>query len=179
MRAFIKEILSTLLLTLALFLIIHFTLQSYVVEGTSMEGNLHNGQRLLVSKITYLFHPPERGDIIIFRFPQDEDIDYVKRIIGLPGDTVEIKEGKVYINAHPVDEPYINSSPTYTMSKQRVPEGNYFVLGDNRNYSSDSHYGWTLPRQNIIGKAWVSYWPTTEWGIVAHYPLAAQLKVGV
>jgi signal peptidase I len=95
---------------------------------------------------------------------QEEDL--IKRIIGLPGDNVEVKEGKVYINGVALNEPYTNEAPNYKFGKDTIPEGYYFVLGDNRNQSADSHNGWYLPRQNIVGKACLTYWPPKRWGAI-------------
>ncbi len=96
-------------------------------------------------------------------------------MIGLPGDTIEIKGGLVYVNGHPLKEPYIKSQPSYALSPFKVPVDSYFVLGDNRNNSNDSHNGWTVPRQNVVGKAWVSIWPPDEWNLGSSYPLQEQL----
>jgi len=141
-----------------------------------MEPGLHEGQRLLVNKVVYRFHEPERGDIVIFRPPGDpEATPYIKRIIGLPGDTVRVKDGKVYINDSPLDEPYIKGPPSYRFSGTKVPEDNYFVLGDNRNNSNDSHNGWTVPRQNMLGKAWLSVWPPQAWGLAPNHTWQTEL----
>lgn len=143
-----------------------------------MEPNFEEGQRVLVNKVVYSFHEPERGDVIIFHPPPPHDsktTPFIKRIIGLPGETIEIKNGAVYVNGSQLHEPYIDEPPSYTFPEYKIPEDNYFVLGDNRNKANDSHTGWTVPRQNIIGKAWLSIWPPDRWGVVAHYPLQQQL----
>ena len=116
-----------------------------------------------------------RGDVVIFRAPDGRPEDFIKRIIAIPGDMVEVKNRAVFINGVELDETYIQSPPNYTVSKLEVPKKNYFVLGDNRNYSNDSHHGWFLPRENIIGKAWLSTWPPDDWGVVPNYPLEEQL----
>ncbi len=134
-----------------------------------MESTLKDGQRLLVNKVVYHLHEPERGDVIIFCLPDIPPVDYIKRIIGLPGDSIEIKNGAVYVNGIQLDEPY--DHPRYTYHLDEVPENNYFVLGDNRNNSHDSHRGWTVRDNDIIGKAWLSIWPPDEWGLVADYSL--------
>ncbi|MCK4696793.1 MAG: signal peptidase I, partial [Dehalococcoidia bacterium] len=102
---------------------------------------------------------PERGDVIILDPPFEIEEVYIKRLIALPGDTVEVKDGVVYINGTAIDEPYIEEAPTYTFPLTEIGEGEYFVLGDNRNNSNDSHSWGTMPRQNIVGKAWISIWP--------------------
>lgn len=174
MRSSLREIGITLILAVVIFLGLQATVSSSVVIGSSMEPDFHNGQRLVVSKVSYHFREPERGDVITFHSPNSQE-DFIKRVIGLPGDTVGIKGGEVYVNGSPLDEPYIADSPEYTFYEQEVPQDSYFVLGDNRNNSNDSHNGWMVPRQNVIGSAWLSIWPPREWGVVAHYSLEEQL----
>jgi len=140
-----------------------------------MEPSFEEGQRLLVNKAVYRFREPQRGDIIVFHPPTSQRTAYIKRIIAVPGDTVEIKEGVVYINGSELYEPYIEDPPDYTFDEQEIPANNYFVLGDNRNNSNDSHHDWTVKGEDIIGKAWISFWPLNEWGLVPHYPLQEQL----
>ncbi len=176
MKSFFRELLVTLVLAIVVFFILQATVQSFVVVGSSMEPSLHEGQRLLVTKVVYAFHEPERSDIIVFRPPDNPKAEYIKRIIALPGEAVEIKEGKVYIYKNDgvvaLDElDYIKEPPKYSLAKDKIPHSSYFVLGDNRNNSNDSHNNWTVPRQNIVGKAWLSLWPPGEWGIIPHYPL--------
>lgn len=169
MKAFIREFLAVLALAIAIFFLIQAAVQSSVVVFSSMEPNLHSGQRLLISKVVYKFHEPERGDIIVFPNPNNQDEDYIKRIIGLPGETIEIKGGVVYINGLELDEPYIKDPSSRSFEKQEIPENEYFVLGDNRNNSTDSRTGWTVPRESIVGKAWLSTWPPGEWGLAPNY----------
>lgn len=179
LRTFLREVLGTLLLAVAIFLLIQATVQPSVVIGSSMEPNLQHGQRVLISKVAYLFHEPERGDIVVFNPPENfaSEDDYIKRIIGLPGEVIEIKEGKVYIhqedgNVLILDEAeYIDTPATYSFLSETIPPDEYFVLGDNRNSSNDSHGGWMVPRQDIIGKAWLSIWPAAAWGLAPNYSL--------
>jgi len=175
MKTFFRELVITAVLALAIFFLLRFTIDTVIIVGISMEPSFHSGQRVLVSKVSYRMHQPERGDVIVFRPVNGEDKDLIKRIIAQPGDTVEVKDGAVYINDTRLKEPYIRNPPSYRMKKQEIPENKYFVLGDNRNQSSDSHNGWVVPRQNIIGKAWVSIWPPPKWGPVPQYPLSDQL----
>ena len=180
MKGFFRELLVTFILAIVVFFILQATVQSFIVVGKSMEPGLHEGQRLIISKVVYAFHEPERGDVIVFHPPDNPETEYIKRIIALPGEAVEVKEGKVYVykngKAVPLDESsYINDPPKYTMSKDRVPHDSYFVLGDNRNNSNDSHNDWTVPHKNIIGKAWLSVWPPGEWGIFPNYALDEQI----
>ncbi len=175
MKTLLREVLITLILAVVIFLGARATLQTYVILQTSMEPNFHEGQRLVVNKAVYWFGEPERGSVVIFKSLNERQGEFIKRIIGLPGDTVEVKGGAVYVNGVKLDEPYIKSPPRYTMAELEVPEDSYFVLGDNRNQSNDSHNGWLLPRENIIGKAWLSTWPPDDWGTVPDYPLDEQL----
>ena len=172
MKNLLRDIGVTLALALAIFLPLQTTFQSFVVIGCSMEPSFEDGERLLVNKIA---RELDRGDVIIFKPPNHPNVEYIKRVIALPGDSVKIQNGVVYINGVKLDEPYIKEPPHYTMPQKIIPTANYFVLGDNRNNSIDSHKGWTVPSQNVIGKAWLRIWPPGEWGTVTHYPLEKQL----
>jgi len=175
MRVFLRELFITVALALGVFLLLRFTIDTVIVLGISMEPSFHTGQRVLISKVTYRLHEPERGDVIVFQPSNGDQGEYIKRIIALPGDTVEVKNGAVYVNGTRLKEPYINSTPSYRLDGHKVPADNYFVLGDNRNHSNDSHNGWVVPRENIVGKAWVSIWPPPKWGPVPEYSLSDQL----
>ena len=176
MRTFLREIVGLILLAVVISLLLQFVAPRFGVVGSSMEPSLHDGQRLLINRAVYFFREPEAGEVIVFQPPKNPQVEYIKRIIAVPGDVVEVKGGTVYVNGSPLDEPYIKDQPSYTLSPTEIPENSYFVLGDNRNNSSDSHKGWTVPRQNIVGKAWLSIWPPGQWGIVTSYPLAEQLS---
>lgn len=176
MKGFIREILITLGLAVVIFLILQTTIQSSIVDGSSMQPGLEDGQRLIVVKAAYHFSGPERGDIVIIHPPIAPQKQWVKRLIGVPGDTVEVKGGKVYVNGTSLNEPYLKSPPAYTLAPYKVPSNNYFVMGDNRNNSTDSHYGWTVTRENIVGEVWLRIWPLSEWGVVQGYPLSEELK---
>ncbi|MFC1931826.1 signal peptidase I [Chloroflexota bacterium] len=171
MKTFLREVLGTIILAAVIFFVLQATVQSFIVIGISMEPNFHSGQRLLVNKAVYYLHEPERGDVLVFQPPENKQEDYIKRVIGVPGDTVEIKKKTVYVNGLPLSETYIKTPPSYTIKEQEVPSNSYFVLGDNRNNSNDSHNGWLVPRQNIVGKAWISMWPPEKWGFVLDYHL--------
>jgi signal peptidase I len=164
-----REVGITVLIAVAIFAILRLTVQSYTVVMSSMEPNFQQGECIMVNKVCYRASAPQRGQVIIFDPPFDSPHPYIKRVIGLPGDIVEIKDGKVSINGTPLEEEYIMAPPDYAMPATEVPEDEYFVLGDNRNNSNDSHTGWTVPRDNIIGRAWFIYWPPSRWGIVKHY----------
>ena len=178
LKTFFIEVLVTLALALVIFFIIQSVIQSSVVLYNSMEPNLHEGQRIIISKIVYNFHEPERGDIIIFPNPNDPQEEYIKRIIGLPGEKVVITDGVVYIhqaggNILELDESdYITDPAESDFKGIVIPEDEYFVMGDNRNNSYDSRRGWTVLRDEIVGKAWLSIWPQPEWGLVANHSFA-------
>jgi signal peptidase I len=168
-RSALREIVETVLFTLLIYVLVRtFLFENYRVVGRSMEPTLENDQFLVVSKLDYRLHDPRRGDIIVFRDPRADDRKLIKRVIGLPGEVVEITNGYVSIDGYPLDEPYIKSPGRYTEAAIAVPEGQYFVLGDNRNNSSDSHTWGTLAKTKIVGKAWLSYWPPSMWGLIPH-----------
>ena len=167
MRPIIREILQIVLLALVVFFALHFLVQNFRIEGTSMEPNLHDRQYVLVNKTAYWFgKEPQRGDVIVFQAPDQPQYDRIKRVIGLPGEEIEVKkDGSVYIDGALIDEPYLPSpNPGSYTGTWTVPEGEYFVIGDNRSVSYDSRSGGTVPRGNIIGKAWLVIWPAGDWG---------------
>ncbi|MCA1553639.1 MAG: signal peptidase I, partial [Chloroflexi bacterium] len=166
LRSFIRETLETIALTLVIFVVIRAGVQNFRIEGYSMEPNFHDGQYLLVSKVDYMLHAPERGDVIIFQAPTNMERDFIKRVIGLSGETVEIREGRVFINGQPLPQNYNTNPGTYSYGPVTVGPDQLFVLGDNRNNSSDSHSWGMLPRSDLIGKAWISYWPPQFWSII-------------
>ena len=168
----VREIVETVLLTVAIFLVVNAATGRFRIEGDSMEPNLHNGEYVLIDKISYLLHSLDRGDVIVFTPPNNER-DYIKRVIGLPGDTVEIKDGRVYVNGVVLDEPYLKSRINNDMPARMVEKGRYFVLGDNRNNSSDSRSFGTITPQSIVGRAWLVYWPPSDWSTVPHHTYAA------
>lgn len=154
-----REILETLLLTLLIFWLVRIPTQTFRIEGSSMEPNLHEGQYLIVNKALYWMREPERGEIVVFRFSEDPPKDYIKRVIGLPGETIEIRRGRVYVNGTLLPEPWQPNPGLYSDSPITLEADQYYVLGDNRNNSSDSHTWGPVERNRMIGKAWISYWP--------------------
>lgn len=172
-KSSLREVVETVLLTLLIFLAIRTLIQNFRIEGTSMEPNLHDGQYLIINKFVYYLHPPERGDVVVFHYPRNPSRDFIKRVIGLPGETVEIREEHVFVDGEKLEEWYALYTGEYSWGARHLGEDEYFVLGDNRNSSSDSHNWGPLPRDAIIGKAWVSYWPPKYWGLVPHYSYAA------
>lgn len=141
------------------------------VDGFSMEPTLHSGELVLVNKLAYRFGEPKAGEIIVFHYPRNPDQEYIKRIIGLPGDQISIRSGQVFVNDTLLEEPYIAAPPNYTLDWS-VPENSLFVLGDNRNNSSDSHSWGPVPMEYVIGKALLVYWPPEDW-ILIHQPTPA------
>jgi signal peptidase I len=176
MRKFGRELLQTLIIMGILFAGTRTLVQNFRVDGPSMQPTLHSGEFLWVNKVTYLSlngqYPlggPQRGDIAVLKAP-DSDDDLIKRVIGLPGDSLSIEKGQVFINGHALQEPYISLRATYNFplggGQVTVPDGEYFVLGDNRGNSRDSHLGWFVPAENLVGRAWLSYWPPAAWGVM-------------
>ncbi len=143
-----------------------FLAQATRVYGQSMEPNLHTDQRLVVEKLSYNFHEPRRGDIIVLSVPRTGSGLLIKRVIGLPGEKVEIKGGRVYINEQAIEEPYLSNQTQRDMTAIVVPPGQVFVLGDNRGFSNDSRAFGSVPLDNVIGRAWFSYWPLDQVGFL-------------
>ncbi len=172
-RRFILDVFETLLLSLVLFVGINAISARIRIESISMQPTLYAGNFVIVNKIAYMLNTPGRGDVIVFKNPKDPSLEpYIKRIIGLPGDTVRVTGGTVFINDEPMSEPYISAPPTYE-GAWTVPPESLFVLGDNRNSSSDSHAWGMVPMQNIIGKAEVVYWPPSRWQLLNQATAAA------
>lgn len=166
-KSILREFVETVVFTLLIYALVRtFLFENYRVLGHSMDPTLENDQFLVVNKLGYRLHDPKRGDIIVFRDPRTDQRKLIKRVIGLPGEVLEIEDGQVFINDQLLDEPYIADSGHYSQPQSPISEDQYFVLGDNRDNSSDSHNWGTLPRDKIVGKAWISYWPPRLWGLV-------------
>ncbi len=167
------DILETLLLAVILFIGINAVSARIRVDGSSMEPNFHNGEFVIVNKLAYKLGKPQRGDVVVFHYPRDTRQEFIKRIIGLPGDEVSIVNGKVYVNGQALSEPYIAGAVTNSSNGVRwtVPAQSLFVLGDNRGSSSDSRSWGAVPMKDVIGKALVVYWPPSAWSIIKHYSL--------
>ena len=180
MNRIMRELLNTAIYLLcvlgAVWLVITFVGQRTEVEGASMETTLHNGDNLIVDKLSYRFHDPERFDIIVFPFQFQDNTYYIKRIIGLPGETVQIMDdGSIYINGEKLEENYgmeVIKPETIGRAAEPIELGDdeYFVMGDNRNNSSDSRTDMVgnITRENIIGKAWLRIWPVSDFGVLQH-----------
>ncbi len=165
-RSVVGEVVETVVLTLVIFFLIQTVVRNFRVVGTSMEPNLHNSQYLIIDKLSYRFGHPHRGDVVVFEPPTRPGEDYVKRVISLPGELVEIRRGQVFVNGQLLGEPYTVRPGSYSMEARRVGAEELFVLGDNRNSSSDSHTWGMLPVSKVVGRAWVSYWPPSQWGAI-------------
>ncbi len=166
-----REIAETLLLTVLIYVVVNFATGRFRVEGESMSPTFHSDQYVVIDKLSYYLNPPQRGDIVVFRYPfsqPNNERDFIKRIIGLPGETVHIEGGVVRVNGQPLDEPYIQAPPAFGGTWTLGPD-EFFVMGDNRNNSSDSRSWGPLQRQFIIGRAWFVYWPLEAMQWVPHY----------
>ena len=158
---FLFEIFQTLLLAVVLYLMVDFVVARVRVENISMRPTLVQGEFLLVNKLAYRWGEVGRGDIVVFHYPQNPEEDYIKRVIGLPGDDVVVRDHQVLVNGQVLQESYIAASPGYE-GEWQVPEGSLFVLGDNRNQSSDSHSWGFVPFENVLGRAIFIYWPLDQ-----------------
>jgi signal peptidase I len=190
-----REVVETLLLAVLIFLAVRSTVQNFKVEGSSMLPSLDNGQYIIVNKLAYaqfdlgifdflpffdagdnsthhLFGSPKRGDVVVFQSPSYTDRDFIKRIIGVPGDKVQIRDGVVYINDEPLDEPYTEGITNCPCGPWYIEEGQYFVLGDHRSNSSDSRQFGPIPEEKIIGKTWFSYWPLSDVGLAPNHSVS-------
>jgi signal peptidase I len=176
--SFLREILETLILIALVYTLVNLATVRFYIEGPSMQPNFWAGQFLIVSRAHYLLDEPERGDIVVFDPPGDDnqpdDPLLIKRLIGLPGDHVEVREGSVFINGEQLNEPYLHDvgTPVRCSGDQcdvQLEAGQYFLMGDNRNNSRDSRVFGPVDRNRIVGEAIVRYWPPQDWGIVAHY----------
>jgi signal peptidase I len=181
-----RELLEAVILATIVFLLIHTSIRNFKVEGSSMNPTLESGQHLIVNKLVYsqldmdrlsriipfwqaetpdtryAIHPPKRGEVIVFHFPRDPSKDFVKRVIGLPGEEVEIRQGKVYINGQALTEPYLDRLDNSRVGPMRLREKEYFVLGDNRRSSNDSRIWGPVSETYVVGKVWFVYWPFSK-----------------
>ncbi len=168
-----RELIETVVLALVLFLVIRQVVQNYRIESHSMEPNFYEGQFVLVSKLAYKLGTPHRGEVVVFHNPNNTDEDYIKRIIGLPGDQVEVVGDAIYINGQLLPQPYehnlnlegSNYGPIV------VPDNSIFVMGDNRPRSSDSRAIGPIDERLVVGRAWLRIWPLNLFGLVKHYEL--------
>ena len=164
-----RDIIETIVLTVVIFVAIRFSVQTFRVDGQSMEPGLNSNQYVLVNKLAYLFGGPSRGDVIVFHWPVDPTQDFIKRVIGLPGDTINVTPTQIIVNGVTLKEPYISSPMNAQPRPFKLGTDEYFVMGDNRPFSSDSRSWGTVPRSYIIGKATVVFWPLSNWEVIPTY----------
>lgn len=170
---FVFEVLQTLLLAVVLYFMIDAVLARVRVENISMTPTLIPGEFVLVNKLAYRFDEIDYGDIIVFHYPVNPQEDYVKRVIGLPGDEIRIQNGVFTVNGQTLEEDYLPDPPIYSGEKTwKVPEAAVFVMGDNRNSSSDSRLWGYVPDNYIVGKALVIYWPFNQFRVLTHPTIA-------
>ena len=162
-RALLETVIPALVIAIGINL---FLAQATQVLGQSMEPNLHTDQRLVVEKVSYRFHGPRRGDIVVIDLPKAGPDLLIKRVIGLPGEKIYSKDGQVFINDEPIQEPYVLNPGGRDISEQIIPPLHVFVMGDNRRFSNDSRNFGFVPIDNIIGRAWLSYWPIEFAGLL-------------
>ncbi len=170
-RSFLRELIETVLLIAAIYAFVNLATARFVVDGHSMLPNFTTDQFIIVSRLSYILGEPRRGDVVVFHYPLQSDRDFIKRIIGLPGETVTILEGRVYIDGTLLEEPYIeNFCRSKTCDGQWVvgPD-QFFVLGDNRGASKDSQDFGAVDRKYIVGRAFVRYWPVPDIGLIEHW----------
>jgi signal peptidase I len=162
----VREIIETLVLTVLMFLIIRLAVQNFTIDGTSMEDSLHNQELVIVDKWSYIFNTPARGDVIVFVAPPVPNEDFIKRVVGLPGDIITVHNTQVTVDGKILSEGYVTPSrqgnSNAAITNMRVPQGTYFVMGDNRQVSFDSRAWGCLPQENIIGRAALVYWPFNQ-----------------
>jgi signal peptidase I len=198
----VSEILLIIIVALTVFMAVQSTMGHFQISGTSMEPSLKNGEHILVNRAAYfhvnkgwashiipflkwrgdsgyIFHAPNRGDVVILRPPKDSYLkeDLIKRVIGIPGDTIEIRQSVVYVNGQALKESYIKEQMHSNNLSQTVPDGSYFVMGDNRNNSNDSRYFGPVPSENIVGKPWAIVWPPNKWGFAPNHSVKFALTL--
>lgn len=171
------DFLQGIVVVLAILVMVYlFLVSPQEINGASMEPSFFNGEYILTNKIQYKMREPARGDVVIFKSPKNKEVDYIKRVIGLPGDTVSLRDNALYVNGQKIDEPYLRPDVvifggSYLQEDQEitVPEGTLFVVGDNRPHSSDSREFGPIPFEDIIGVAFLRYWPFDKFGTLPHY----------
>ena len=178
-----REIIEAVVLAVVVFMLLQTTVRNFKVDGSSMDPTLEGGQYLLVNRLVYLqidmqrlsrivpfwqvdeessryaIHAPKRGEIVVFQFPRDPSKDFVKRVVGLPGEQIEMRDGKVFVDGEFLEEPYLSAKDNSDRSPVLLGEGEYYVLGDNRSRSNDSRSWGAVPEANLRGKVWMVYWP--------------------
>jgi len=166
LRALLEVLHDLSIAVLVCFFVVTFVAQAFRVQGTSMQPLLVDGERIIVNKLLYRYGPIERGDVVVFWYPKDPSVSFIKRVAGRPGDTVEIRRGQLYVNGQRVREDYVLGSyrDSDTLAPVVVPSGYYYVLGDHRSSSNDSRSWGEVPERYIYGKAWFRFWPLSKMG---------------
>lgn len=188
MRSILREVVETVVLVVLVMIVVNMAVDRTHVEGPSMQPTLQSGQYLLTNKLAYssfvsrvfavedpnngFDHPatPQRGDIVILRYPNDRSVNFVKRVVGLAGETIELRDGVVYVNGRGLSEPYVVNRDHYSMSPVVIGSGRVFVMGDNRPKSNDSRAFGPVGLDDIVGRAWFRYWPLAEAGLLPNAP---------
>jgi signal peptidase I len=162
-KSLTRELFESIIPAIIIALLLNmFVVQPTKVRGESMEPTLHTNEYLLVEKLSYHRRSPRRGDVVVFKYPRDEEENFIKRVIAVPGEVVEIVSGRVYVNGEPIVEPYLLQLPRESMPPTKIPEGKLFVLGDNRLNSNDSRSFGMVSMDEVLGRAWLRYWPINE-----------------
>jgi signal peptidase I len=169
----LRDLIETMVLVAIAFLVINALIGRFRIEQVSMQPNLHEGEYVIVDKISYAFRQPERGEIIVLKNPSLSQPDLIKRVIGLPGETIDIIGGQVHINGQPLTEPYIRQPMGREQAAFALQADQYFVMGDNRSNSSDSREFGARPLEDIVGRAWIIYWPPGDWQVLSRPSYAA------
>jgi signal peptidase I len=169
----LRDLIETMVLVAIAFLVVNALIGRFRIEQVSMQPNLHEGEYVIVDKVSYTVRQPERGEIVVLRNPSPGQPDLIKRVIGLPGETIEVRGGEVYINGQPLTEPYIQQPMGREHPPTTLEAGQYFVMGDNRGNSSDSRELGPRPANDIVGRAWIIYWPPADWQVLSRPTYAA------
>ncbi len=169
----LRDLIETMVLVAIAFLVVNALIGRFRIEQVSMQPNLHEGEYVIVDKVSYAFRQPERGEIVVLKNPNPGQPDLIKRIIGLPGETISVRGGQVFVNGQPLTEPYIKQPMVSDFPAKQLPAGQYFVMGDNRNNSEDSRVFGARPVSDIVGRAWIIYWPPADWQVLSRPSYAA------
>ncbi len=169
-KAILFDILETILLTIVIYAVLTTFIGRFKVLSISMEPTLHEGQYLLISKQTHKIWPLKRGDVVVFHYPRNPQKNYIKRVIGLPGEKIAFRNGELYVNGEFTPEPWLPKPMRAVSGQWQLSEDEYFVMGDNRSNSSDSRSWGPVSEQHVIGKALLCYWPLEHWGLTEHGP---------
>ncbi len=169
----LRDLVETMVLVAIAFLVVNALIGRFRIEQVSMQPNLHEGEYVIVDKVSYGFGQPQRGEIVVLKNPSVGQPDLIKRVIGLPGETIEVRGGSVYINGQPLTEPYIKPPMGQEQAPVTLQADQYFVMGDNRSNSEDSRRFGARPISDIVGRAWIIYWPPPDWQILTRPTYAA------